>query len=74
MRVQHATTKCRSCEAEIAFVKTKRGKAMPVDAESLTEEDVEILGRVGEEVAYRHGEHVSHFSTCPDADKYRGGS
>lgn len=71
MRVQRATTKCRACEAEIAFVKTKRGRSMPVDAESLTEEDVEILGRVGDSVEYRHGEHVSHFSTCASASSFR---
>jgi hypothetical protein len=34
---------------------------MPVDAESVTEGDDE----------FDHKRHISHFSTCPDADKFR---
>lgn len=71
MRIQRATTQCRACKAEIGFVVTRRGKNMPVDAESLTEADLEVLGRVGEKVEYRHGEHVSHFNTCPNAKEFR---
>lgn len=29
------TTKCRSCGAEIGFIKTQKGKTMPVDAASV---------------------------------------
>jgi len=68
MRVQHPTTKCRRCEAEIGFCETRNGKLMPVDAESLTDEDIEIMGRVVERVDYRYGEHVSHFDTCKKGD------
>jgi len=62
--------KCRDCPTEIAWTKTRAGKNMPVDADSLTEEDVETI-RAGEELPYRHGEHVSHFETCPAAAKFR---
>ena len=71
MRTQNPTTKCRSCDTEIAFVETRSGSQMPVDADSLDDEDIEILGRVGERLQYEHGRHVSHFATCPDAYKFR---
>jgi hypothetical protein len=71
MRIQKPTSQCSACKAEIGWVKTKRGKNMPVDAETLSETDIEILGRVGETVDYRHGEHVSHFQTCPNAQEFR---
>jgi len=57
----------------MGWTKTKRGKNMPVDAESLTDEDLEILGR-GEALDYRHNDHVSHFDTCPDRDDHRRAS
>jgi len=52
---------CRSCEQYIVFLPTASGKTMPVDAESVTEGDEEFNPKV----------HVSHFSTCPEADKFR---
>lgn len=54
-------TKCRSCDQYIVFLKTAKGSNMPVDAESVTEGDEEFDPKV----------HVSHFSTCPEADKFR---
>jgi len=62
--------KCKSCGVEIMFLSTKLGKQMPVVASSLTVEDSELLGR-GDKVLYRHGEHISHFSDCKDADLFR---
>jgi hypothetical protein len=55
------TSECRSCGAEIVWIKTELGKWMPVDADTITE---------GDEV-FDPGEHVSHFSTCPDAGAHR---
>lgn len=55
------TVPCRSCGEYIAFLKTASGKSMPVDAESVTEGDEEFDKDV----------HVSHFATCPDANKFR---
>ena len=69
---QNPTTRCSKCDAKIAFTVTSSGKWMPVDADSLNDEDVELLGRVGgEKVEYRHGDHMSHFATCPEADSFR---
>ena len=55
------TVPCRSCGEYIVFLPTKSGKQMPVDAESVTEGDSEFDAST----------HVSHFSTCPDAGKFR---
>jgi len=54
-------SKCRSCQAYIVWMKTEAGKNIPVDADSVEE---------GDEL-FVPGEHVSHFSTCPDADRWR---
>ena len=52
--------KCRSCGAEIVWVKTLQGKNMPIDAET---DDGSGL--------FDHNVHVSHFATCPDAPSWR---
>jgi hypothetical protein len=54
-------TRCRSCRAQIIWLKTAAGKNMPVDADSVEAEDQE----------FQPGRHVSHFSTCPQADQHR---
>lgn len=52
---------CRSCGAAVVWFKTDAGKNMPVDAATVLPEDLVLeLPR-----------HVSHFATCPDADKFR---
>jgi hypothetical protein len=53
--------RCRTCRAKIIWFKTSAGKNMPVDADTVEPEDEELdLPR-----------HVSHFATCPEADKHR---
>jgi hypothetical protein len=43
------------------LVRTAAGKNIPIDAATVLPEDVNLeLPR-----------HVSHFATCPDADKFR---
>ena len=54
-------TLCRSCRAEIVWLKTTGGKAMPVDAASVQEGDK----------LYSYTRHISHFASCPDAKKFR---
>ncbi len=62
------TSKCRSCGAYIIWLKTSTGKNIPVDADSL--DDVEIEG--GEKPIFdAKAGHISHFATCPNADKHR---
>ena len=55
------TVPCRSCGQYIVFLPTATGKTMPVDAESVDEGDDEFDPK----------KHISHFSTCPEADKFR---
>lgn len=53
--------KCRSCGAEIFWMKTKSGKNMPVDFDDeLTREKEFDADRM-----------QSHFATCSEADKHR---
>ena len=79
------TAKCRACGAEIMFIKTKAGKTMPVDANSVTyypEDggmDLFVLldgstdrgRRVDAEIDGLKIGFVSHFATCPDAFRFR---
>ena len=62
---------CRDCKKEIVFLPTKNGKTMPTNWESLNSIDqrgyrekfvIEFNSKSG---------HVSHFSDCPAADKFR---
>jgi hypothetical protein len=53
--------KCDSCKAEIKWLRTERGHFMPVNAETVAEGDK----------IFKPGVHVSHFATCPYADRHR---
>ena len=52
---------CRTCHADIVWLKTEAGKNMPVDADTVDEGDTE----------FDNERHVSHFATCKDANKWR---
>jgi hypothetical protein len=52
-------SKCKACQAPIYWLKTKKGKSMPVDA-----------GSYNDEAEYVHGKHVPHWSTCPHAQDF----
>lgn len=82
------TTKCRGCGAEIAFIKTVKGKTMPVNPESVyfipaggPNTYVMITGEVerGREpdwadqgIPAQIG-YISHFATCPERERFRKG-
>lgn len=53
--------RCAACQARIIFLLTSSGKKMPVDADTVDEEDE----------VYEHGKHVNHWGTCPNADQFR---
>jgi hypothetical protein len=54
-------TRCNSCRKQIIWFKTEAGKNMPVDADTVEAGDDELdLER-----------HISHFATCPNADRHR---
>lgn len=54
--------KCRSCGKEIVFLKTRKGNLIPVNAETIQGKETTFDVASG---------HVPHFSTCPDAGKWR---
>ena len=76
--------KCRSCGAEIKFIKMRSGKFNPVDPykrtiiqdgghEVLVTETGELVR--GTFASYEDGAnasgYISHFSTCPSTDSFR---
>lgn len=58
------------CGKEITWLKTSSGKSMPVNTDSIPETDKKSLRR-GDKVLFDYRTMVSHFSDCPNADKFR---
>ena len=80
------TALCRGCKKEIAFIKTVKGKTMPVDPESVyfipgggPNTYVMLDGTVqrGREPDWADQGmptqigYISHFATCTEADRFR---
>lgn len=55
---------CWGCGTLIKWLKTKKGKAMPVELSEKV-----IVTEAGEVVRG----YESHFATCPEADRFRRG-
>jgi hypothetical protein len=53
--------KCKSCKAPIVWMKTKTGKNIPVNVESITTD----------ECLFNPVTMVAHFSNCPYAQNFR---
>lgn len=68
--MKRTLSKCRGCEKSIAFLKTSKGSGMPVNAESLSEEDINYY-LAGGEVLFDSKTMVSHFSDCPKSKEFR---
>lgn len=75
---------CRSCGQVIDWVKLVSGKSIPVNEEYVNYEDAETgdilvtdggnVIRVSDKSNYPNIKgRISHFATCPDADKWRKG-
>ena len=56
-------TQCKSCAAEIIFIKMVGGKRMPCNAELTT-----VI--VADDGTLARG-HIPHWATCPQADEHR---
>lgn len=54
---------CKSCGQPVVWFRTKNGKRMPVDARTTKPMDAE------HQLDLKR--HISHFSTCPQADDWR---
>lgn len=82
-------TKCRGCNREIRFIKTVKGKTMPVDPDPvrvipmlngkpyIRKDGVFVYGRIAGDAdddpdSKAETAYVSHFATCPEADRFRG--
>ena len=62
---------CRACEADIVWMKTKKGKWMCVN---VVPTKAEFRGPSAGENKYKYGEHEPHWATCPCAGEFRSGS
>jgi hypothetical protein len=84
--ISSKTIPCRACGAPLRFIKTDKGKTMPVDAKPIkfipevygkeffvTEDGLVIRGtRPSPSDIYDiHEGYVSHFATCPAAERFR---
>lgn len=54
--------KCRACQQEIVWLKTRLGKSMPVNYSG---------PHLLESPEFDPKKHESHFATCPQAEKFR---
>lgn len=69
-----ALGRCQSCGAEVIWVRTERGKRMPLDREESMERGALLFVIDDKGVAHRSQTgrgYQSHFSTCPQADRWR---
>lgn len=75
--------KCKACGAEIIWIKTARGKAMPIDEkpipyykgnnDRIITPDRKIVrcdldGKTEDFIGFGY---ISHFATCPAAERFR---
>ncbi len=72
------SAQCRSCGKEIVWAETQHGKKVPLDPKALV---FSVAAENGKMVAVSVTGHrgpsgdmlmVSHFATCPDANKWSG--
>lgn len=56
------TPRCRSCQAEVVWLKTKNGKPMITDPKIVT-----VVTDGGETIRGR----VPHWATCPSASQWK---
>ena len=74
---------CKACGEAIKWIRTRAGKAMPVDADSLAQHElkpgVTVVTETGD--VLRGGRHIAsaaygyvpHWATCQFADQFRTG-
>jgi hypothetical protein len=58
-------SKCRGCKADIIWIKTEKGKSIPIDAKPIKAYSRGLHLYILEDV------HLPHWSTCPDAEQFR---
>jgi len=65
MSLEEFTSQCRSCQAPMVWLKTRSGKKCPVDLSSMEQ----AINK--DKIIFDPQTMISHFATCPDAEKYR---
>jgi len=60
--------KCKSCGAEVIWATTEDGKKIPLDAKG---EKRFIASEKQKGVVIMRTTFITHFATCPNADKHR---
>lgn len=73
------TSTCRYCPSQVIWTETVNGKSMCVDAYPVANGNVELLDEGDVVKSIVHGQpdmfgaerFVSHFATCPNADRAR---
>jgi len=63
--------KCRSCGKDIVWMKTTRGKNMPVDMSEKVRLFLDFTKP--RPLIFNSKTMISHFATCPDAEEHRKG-
>lgn len=75
-------SRCKSCNAEIIWIKTKTGKSMPCNPKpiqfrpdpdgemNLVESDGTVIKGTMDTASQRVG-YISHFATCPNSNRHR---
>ncbi len=61
---------CKACGKLIVFLYTTTGKRIPVNYDSLTEEDKRIVHNAGP-IDFNREVHKTHFADCPAAKDFR---
>lgn len=64
-------TECSTCKAKIVWMKTAKGKSMPVDLSPKVQLFLDFT--TPRPLTFNHKTMISHFATCPDANKFRKG-
>jgi len=54
--------RCKSCKAEIRFIRTEKGRMMPIEPKSIT-----VITTLGKTIKA----FVPHWTSCPGADAHR---
>ena len=62
-------SECSSCKSKIVWMKTTKGKSMPVDYDVKVRIFLDFTTK--RPLIYNHQNMISHFATCPDANKFR---
>jgi hypothetical protein len=67
--------RCRSCLAPIKWAKTIRDRRIPLDPNPSPDGNIELINGIAHVVGTSDNpadiRHISHFATCPHANKHR---